>query len=93
MNQRPVATRLMAVIAIMGAIACAFWPTFYSLIDLGEASDSATHAGFVLVAFFVILWGLRPAMAIIPIVPFWWGMTGLLTAGLLWFVGELMLQL
>lgn len=75
---------------IFGMVGWIFWPTFQSLVDPSTGSDSLAQAAFVLIAFFVILWGSRTDLDKLPIQPFWWGIVVLLAVGLVWCLGELM---
>lgn len=80
----------MFVAAIIGAIICVYWSTFYYLIDLaGTRAESYTHRTFVLPVFFFLLWGRRYELAILPIRSVWWGLLGIFGAGFAWLVGEL----
>jgi EpsI family protein len=79
----------LVVITIIGALIGGFWFTFSNLAGLSENAEASAHTTFVLSAFLVLLWGARAEMATLPVQPFPPGIIGLLIAGSIWLVGEL----
>ena len=89
MTVRPALFGPTVVIAIIGTVIGAFWLTFSHLVGLSENAEGSAHTTFVLAAFLVLLWGARTDISTLPIRPFLPGILGLLVAGLVWLVGEL----
>lgn len=90
MAQRPVIFGPVFVAAIFAAIIFVFWPTFYALLDLaGAPADNYTHRTAVIPVFFALVWSQRYELAALPIRSVWWGLAGLIGAGAVWLVGEL----
>ena len=88
--RRPLVFGPLFVAAIFAAIVVAYWPTFFVLMDLaGTPAENYTHRTLVLPVFFVLLWSQRVELAALPIRGVWWGLIGLIGAGSVWLIGEL----
>jgi EpsI family protein len=89
MTSKPSFFGPVVVIACIGAVIGGFWPTFSNLVGFSENAEGSTHTTFVLTAFVVLLWGARAEISPLPIRPFLPGIFGLLMAGLMWLIGEI----
>ncbi len=90
MVRRPLIFGPLFVAAIFAVIVALYWPTFYVLVDLaGTSAENYTHRTIVLPIFFALLWGQRFELAMLPVRSVWWGVAGLIAAGSIWLIGEL----
>lgn len=89
MNLKPSFFGPVVVVACIGAVIGGFWLTFSNLVGFSENAEGSTHTTFVLAAFVVLLWGARTEISSLPVRPFLPGILGLLMAGLMWLIGEI----
>ena len=87
---RPIVSGPVFVAALFVAIVCAYWPTFYQLIDIsGPSAERYTHRTVVIPVFFALLWSQRFELATLPVRSAWWALPALIGAGAGWLAGEL----
>jgi exosortase A len=80
---------LPAVALLLAAVLVLYWRTTLSMISIWETSSSFTHGFVVIPIFFYLLWTRREALALVEPRPCFPALLGILSAGVLWLVGEL----
>lgn len=79
----------LLVALVLMATVLVFWPTFRTLVTGDMGDGTITHRVFAIPLFLFMLWELRYSLASTPARPYWFGLFGLLSVAVAWFVGEL----
>ncbi|MEQ1661833.1 MAG: exosortase A [Thiobacillus sp.] len=78
--------------ALMGGVLIAlgvlYWPTFFSMIEIWERSETFTHGYVIFPISAWLIWQRRDTLSAISPVPDWRGLGVLVIAGLIWLLAD-----
>ena len=73
---------------LLVALVGLFWPTFYSMVEIWERSETFTHGYLIFPISAWLIWGRRRHLARLAPQSDWRGLSGLALSGLAWLLAD-----
>ena len=81
-------TPLLMVAMLWLGLFALYWPTFMSMVDIWDRSETYTHGFLIFPISFWLLWRNRARVAALPIVPDWRALPLMLLTGAGWVLAQ-----
>jgi len=75
-------------LALLGVLGALFWPTFMSMVEVWERSETFTHGFLIFPISAWLIWGRRAQLARLSPASDWRGLVLLALAGAVWLLAE-----
>ena len=75
-------------LGLLALLAALFWPTFYSMIEVWERSETFTHGFLIFPISAWLIWRQRHPLARLTPQPDWRGLAALAGAGVAWMLAD-----
>lgn len=75
-------------LGLLVALTGLFWPTFYSMAEVWERSETFTHGYLIFPISAWLIWGRRHHLARLKPQPEWRGLAGLALSGMAWLLAD-----